>query len=71
MGAAAAHKKHPPTVGHHQKPKPVPKGRLVRVLPVRVTMFYSIKDKKTGALTHLSAVSRTLKVKVVKPAKRK
>ena len=71
VGAAAAHKTRHPVAAHHKTPKLIPKGRLARVIPVRVTLFYSLKDKKTGALTHLAAVSRTLKVKVIKPTKRK
>ena len=42
----------------------------MRVIPVRVTMFYSLKDKKTGETdSPMSAVSKTVKVKVVKPNK--
>ena len=53
------------------KHTPVLKGRLIRTLPARVTVFYSFKDKKTGKLHPMATVSKTVMVKVVKPGKRK
>ncbi len=70
-GTVAAPPKHPPTAQTKKKPKIVPHGRLIRIIPTRVTVFYSFKNKKTGKLYPMAAVSRTLKIKVVKPVKRK
>ena len=66
VGPAAAK---PPRAGQAiHRPKPVLKGRLIRTVPARVTMFYSFKDKKTGRLHPMAAVSKTVVVKVVKPS---
>lgn len=49
------------------KPEPAPTSHVLRIIPTRVTVFYSYRDKKTGQLHPMAMVSKTVTVKVVKP----
>jgi len=72
IGVVAASRKPPPAKPKAKgKPKPILKGRLVRLIPTQVTISYSFKNKKTGKIIPMRTTSKPLVLKVVKPAKGK
>ena len=68
---AAPHKPPATPAKTRKKPKVIPHGPLIRIIPTRVTVFYSFKDKKTGRIYPKKTTSKPLKVKEFQRVKRK